>query len=115
MPNKWEGTVEERLARMDKAGRRCDGNSRHCTRSAANEYTLLPADGHFNALPDKLPVKKKSCGYHRFQFVDNGQWKVVGDRQLVLADPLAPSSQRKREAGEAAVAAKRAQYRDQQS
>lgn len=82
MPNVWSGTIEERLERMSQAGRRCDANSRHCTRAAVEEYTLLPADGNFIALPDAEPVQKKCCGYHRQQFLNNGRWKVLASREL---------------------------------
>lgn len=107
MPNAWKGSVEERLALMERSGRRCDGNSRHCTRSAVNKYTLLPADGKFNALPDAEPVVKKSCGYHRDQFISNGLWVVVADREMRKADPNSPRSQAKREAGEQISAQRR--------
>lgn len=93
MPNQWTGTPEERLARMDKAGRRCDGNNRHCTRSAVNKYKLLPADGHGNPVDGAEPVWKKSCGYHRVQFLGSGSWKVLADIQMDTRPPL-PASKR---------------------
>lgn len=87
MPTQWDGTFEDRFARLERAGRRCDANSRNCTRSAVEEYTLLPADGHFNALPDAERVTKKCCGYHRPQFLTNGVWVCVANRQLRTMGP----------------------------
>lgn len=82
MPNVWEGTIEDRLERLSQAGRRCDANSRHCTRAAVDQYDLLPADGTFTPIPGAEPVRKKSCGYHRQQFLANGQWVVLGKHDL---------------------------------
>lgn len=84
---RWSGTVEERYAHLDKRDRRCDGNSRHCPRNAVEEYTLYPADGHGNRLPDAEPIKKKSCGYHRAQFLENGMYSVSANRQLPRQAP----------------------------
>lgn len=84
MPTQWSGTIEERLARLEQSGRRCDGNSRHCTRAAVEVYDLLPADGFGHPVPDAEKVSKKSCSYHRLQFLENGMWRVVGNRQLAL-------------------------------
>lgn len=96
MPNKWDGTIEDRLAKLENSGRRCDAQDRHCTRSAVNEYTVIRCDGDFNPLPDAGPEKKKCCSWHRKVFTDNGLWKVVGDRELVKADPYSDSSRAKR-------------------
>jgi hypothetical protein len=82
MPNHWDGTIEERYARLEHYGRRCDGNSRHCTRGAVDEYDILPADGNFVPLPDAEKIVKKSCAYHRVQFLQNGRYKVLATRDL---------------------------------
>lgn len=82
MPNVWEGTIEDRLVRLSKANRRCDANSQHCTRAAVDEYDLLPADGNFIAVPGAEPERKKSCAYHRPQFLRNGRWVLLGKRDL---------------------------------
>jgi hypothetical protein len=90
MPNRWTGTVEDRLANMDKAGRRCDGNNRHCTRSAVEKYKLLRADGNGIAVDGAVEEWKKCCGYHRAQFLENGMWKVLANIQLDTLPPLPP-------------------------
>jgi hypothetical protein len=89
MPLKWTGTVQDRLDRMEKSGRRCDANSRHCTRAAVEEYELIPADGQGNPKPDAERVKKKCCSYHRSQFLNSGMWIVKANRQLEQKDPRA--------------------------
>lgn len=90
MPNRWTGTVEERLANLEKSGRRCDGNNRHCTRGAVEKYKLARCDGHGTVVDDVEPVWKKSCGYHRAQFLANGMWKVLANVQLATQAPLPP-------------------------
>ncbi len=82
MPTQWSGTIEERIARLEQGGRRCDGNSRHCTRPAVEVYELYPADGQGNRKPDAERVTKKSCSYHRSQFCDNGMWAIAAQREL---------------------------------
>ena len=82
MPTQWSGTFEDRFKRLDENERRCDGLNRHCTRNAVEEYDLLPADGNFVPLPDAQMVKKKSCGYHRREFLQNGRWSVLATRDL---------------------------------
>lgn len=82
MPNAWTGTPEERMERLSKANRRCDGNSRHCTRAAVDVYEIKAADGSFNVLPDAELETKKSCAYHRAQFLLNGRWVVLTKRPL---------------------------------
>lgn len=82
MPNVWDGTIEERLERLSRAGRRCDANSRNCTRAAVDEYDLRPADGNFIVIQGAEPVRKKSCGYHRAQFLANGRYVLMGKRDL---------------------------------
>ena len=89
MPTKWQGTIEERLERLDKSGRRCDANSRHCTRAAVNEYDLLPADGFGNPTGAEK-VTKKCCSYHPKQFIDSGFWVVVEKRRLAQKRPSKP-------------------------
>lgn len=90
MPTKWTGTAAERIARLRKAGRDCDANSGHCTRAAVEVYDVFRADGNFNRLPDAEREQKKCCSYHRLQFLENGQWVVVANRQLIQKDPSAP-------------------------
>lgn len=88
MPTRWSGTAEERMARLENAGRRCDGNSRHCTRSAVEVYevTRLKSDG----TPESGDVEsKKSCGYHRAQFLESAFYKVLSNRELRKMDPWA--------------------------
>lgn len=82
MPTQWSGTVEERVQRLELSGRRCDGNNRFCTRAAVESYDLYAADGQGNRKPDAERVTKKSCSYHRSQFVDNGMWVVAAQREL---------------------------------
>lgn len=87
MPNHWEGTIEQRFERLERYGRRCDANSRHCTRGAVDEYDMLPADGDFHPLPGAEIVVKKSCAYHRVQFLQNGRWVVQAKRDLARREP----------------------------
>lgn len=82
MPSRWIGSVDDRLARLEHVGRRCDGNTRRCPTPAVDEFELWPADGQGNKLPDGKRVKKKSCGRHRIQFIENGQWVVTAMREL---------------------------------
>lgn len=91
MPNHVTDDIDDRLARMEQAGRRCDANSRHCARSAVDLYTLLPADGDFNPLPGAEPVLKKSCGFHRAQFLGNGVWKLIARKSLSRKLPKPPT------------------------
>ncbi len=77
------------MARLEQAGRRCDGNSRHCTRPAVEVYELL------RLTPEGLPVepeevvRKKSCGYHRAQFLENALYQIRSNRELRKMEPWA--------------------------
>lgn len=84
MGTHWTGTVEERMARLERDGVRCDANSRHCPRTAVDEYDVYPADGHGKRKPNAVQVTKKSCSYHRQQFSRNGLWEVVAFRAIPL-------------------------------
>lgn len=90
MPNKWTGTIQDRLERLSKSNRRCDANGRNCTRAAVEEYDLYPADGFGNKRPDAERVRKKCCSYHRAHFLENGMWVVAANRELEKKDPRLP-------------------------
>lgn len=86
MPSYWTGTLDDRLSRLDKVGRRCDANSRNCPNPAVEEYDLWEADGFGNKKPDAKLIQRKSCGRHRSQFVRSGLYIVSGTRKLGSAD-----------------------------
>lgn len=80
MSEKWTGTTAERFERLDQAGRRCDGNNRHCTHGAVEEYELQPA---IEWVPtDSATVTKKSCSRHVQQFINNPNYVVVSKRRF---------------------------------
>lgn len=81
MPTHYTGTFEDRLARLDKTGRRCDGNNRNCIHGAIEEHALRPAKNG-EPIPDAEMVKKQSCSRHRQQFVNNVVWVVVSSRRF---------------------------------
>ncbi|MET0955466.1 MAG: hypothetical protein ABWY68_05905 [Cryobacterium sp.] len=45
-------------------------------------YGLYRADGHGNKVEGAEKVDKKCCSYHRNQFLENGMWVVVSNRQI---------------------------------
>lgn len=75
MPSRWTGTREERLARLDEAQRRCDGNGRRCAHSATTRYTLARVKDGL-PLPGE-PVTRLSCSRHKVQFAGNPGYVVV--------------------------------------
>ncbi len=81
MPDKWVGSTEDRYARLELAGKRCDGNSRQCVHSATEAFRLMPAKLGV-AIPGAKSVEKQSCSRHRRQFDDNEGYVVIGRRQL---------------------------------
>lgn len=89
MPGFWTGTQEDRLKRLDSSGRRCDGNTRNCPRPAVEEYDLWEADGFGKKVPDSNLVTKKSCSYHRKQFIETGRYVVAANREIAKKDPAA--------------------------
>ncbi len=89
MPDRWTGTVEDRYSRLEQAGKRCDGNSRRCTHSATERYTLQPAR-EFEPIPDEETVIRQSCSRHRQQFVNNESFVVVGTKVLTSRFPNKP-------------------------
>lgn len=82
MPRQWTGTLDNRLASLDRIGRRCDGNTRACPHPAVEAFDLWPADRSGNKLPDSEMVRKKACARHRIQFDQNGRFVVAGRRLL---------------------------------
>lgn len=81
MPLQFEGTVEQRLARLDQAGKRCDGNGRRCVHGAVEAYTLIPAK-EWVPIPDAESINKQSCTRHRPQFINNPGFVVADTRKL---------------------------------
>jgi hypothetical protein len=88
MPNKWKGSIADRLVRLEAAGRRCDANNRNCTRSAVKVYTLLPAVE--NKPTGEPPVDKMCCSYHPRIFLQSSRWVLTGTRELEQKDPRKP-------------------------
>src|SRR4051794_27163703 len=82
MPTVWTGTIEERIARLERSNRRCDGNSRRCAHAATTQYELLPAAGKFNALPDGEAVVRRACSRHKQQFANSGSYLVRATKRL---------------------------------
>ncbi len=77
------------MARLEQAGRRCDGNSRHCTRPAVESYKLLRLTPDGEPVEPETVVHKKSCGYHRAQFLENALYRTLTNRQLRKMDSWA--------------------------
>jgi hypothetical protein len=86
MPTRWTGSVEDRLARLDHAHRRCDGNNRRCVHSANEVYQLLPAKNG-QPLPDAKPITKQACSRHRPQFLDSQNYCQVGETERLPERP----------------------------
>lgn len=82
MGTRYKGTFEDRLAHRDRKGRRCDGNNRHCPRTAVEEYDVYRADGFGVRKTDSTLETKKTCSLHRHQFKSSGMWDVVDMRTL---------------------------------
>lgn len=76
MPSHWTGTVEDRWARLEKFGRRCDGNDRRCVHGAIETYTLAPSRD-WVPIPGAEPVTKMACTRHRMQFCNNSNYTVL--------------------------------------
>lgn len=91
MPTRWTGTIEDRLARLDLAKRRCDGNNRRCVHSANEVYQLLPAKNG-QSIPDAEPVTKQACSRHRPQFLDSPNYCQVGLTERLPERPLSKPS-----------------------
>ena len=86
MATHYTGTLEDRLARMDKDGVRCDGNTRRCHRTAVDSFELLPADGNGVAKPGAEKVTRQTCSLHRRLYLYNGAWVVVAQTKIPLRD-----------------------------
>lgn len=73
---KYQGTYEERMRFLDRTGRRCDGNERHCTQAAVTRLQLQPlADGKPAGEP--LTVQVCSSARHRAPYIDNRDYQVL--------------------------------------
>lgn len=75
MPTRIAQTMQDRIERLDRIDRRCDGNNRRCVLRAVEQYTLLPADD-FIIVPGAEPITRQSCSRHRQQFVNNANFAV---------------------------------------
>lgn len=91
MPLHFSGTIEQRYAKLDEAGRRCDANGRRCPGTAVERFELLPTDGFGHIKPNAVPVIRQSCSRHRLQFCQGGTWHLVSRHALGPTD-----SQRRR-------------------
>lgn len=82
MATKLMGTRQDRYERLDRIGRRCDGNNRSCLNNAVDEYVIRLADGFGKPLLDTEPEIRRSCGRHRAQFLASGRLVVLSRKQL---------------------------------
>ena len=82
MPTTFSGTPDERRERLERNGRRCDGQNRFCVSTASTWFKVVRADGKFNPLPGAEPEIKKACGKHYQLFGDSGVWKVLEDGDI---------------------------------
>lgn len=82
MPTTYNGTFEERLARLEKRQRRCDANGRRCVGVAVERFHLLKTDGFGHVQPDAQPEVRQCCSRHRAVFLLNGAWQLVSREDL---------------------------------
>lgn len=95
MPSSYTGTKEERLAKLEIRGQRCDGSFRCCTQTAVRRYTLIaanPATGE--AREGAQPEVKQACSKHRRGYGDNANYKVLSD-EVIAPRVTKPEERRK--------------------
>jgi hypothetical protein len=90
MPNRFKGSVQDRLDRLDRIGRRCDANDRRCVNPAVDVYELVRADGFGMPIQGERIQTKQACGRHRLQFLENGCWAVANRHTYELSERRTP-------------------------
>lgn len=65
--------TDSRYAKMDREGRRCDGNNRRCTQRAVEQHLVRRRDPD-NGRVTGEPATKQTCARHRQQFVNSALW-----------------------------------------
>lgn len=86
MPHNFGGNIQERYAKLDKLGRRCDANGRRCAGAAVERFLLIATDGHGQVKPEAKPEVRQCCSRHRAQFLLNGAWKLI-KRESIATEP----------------------------
>lgn len=94
MTAEYSGTRQERFARLDKIGRRCDANSRNCVNSATLSITLIKADGDGEPLPGEQQQTRLACSWHRKFFTDNGLYHIVSIENMPVRRVAQPAWRR---------------------
>lgn len=83
MPTHFTGTNEQRLTRLERGGRRCNGQNHNCTQTAVVEYRMIPADPQTGQAREGAEViTVRACSKHRRQFSDTANYNIVAQRNI---------------------------------
>lgn len=82
--------VPDRLARLEKEGRRCDGNSRTCVLPATRQFTVIelntdtqePREGALGR-----PRVVRTCARHAPVWGSSSRFRVVEQTRIVFNPP----------------------------